>query len=308
MGTNKNYDDFYEELSFKIDSKLYRNVEMKKHVFFKIGGYADFFIEPKNEHELGIILKVTDKYNIELFIIGNGTNMLVSDKGFRGIIVKIGKYFSRIDIKGNIISTGAGALLSSVAKKSAELGLDGLVFACGIPGYVGGGVAMNAGAYKGEIKDVITKATCMTKNGEKLTLNKDELELGYRSSKVINDDLVVLDVEFALEPVLDKKVILDRIRRLNEKRTSSQPLNYPSAGSTFKRPEGDYAARLIEQAGLKGYSHGGAKVSDKHSGFVINYNEATCREVLELMEIIKSKVYDMSNIMLEPEVKIIGEF
>ncbi|QSX05313.1 UDP-N-acetylmuramate dehydrogenase [Sedimentibacter sp. zth1] len=307
MGLYENYEDFYKELSLIIDSKIIKNEELKKHIFFKVGGNADFFIEPKSYEDLSKVLKLVKKYDVNYYIIGNGTNLLVSDKGFRGSIIKIGGSFCDFSIEDNVVKVQSGALLSMVAKNTAAVGLKGLEFACGIPGFIGGGVAMNAGAYNGEIKDVVTSVVCMDTYGDIKRLSKEEMKFGYRNSVALTDNMIVLEVEFTLEKG-NKTEILNRIKLLNEKRTKSQPLNYPSAGSTFKRPEGDFAARLIEKAGMKGFSHGGAMVSDKHSGFVINYNNASCVEILELMDIIVEKVYEDSSIKLEPEVRIIGEF
>lgn len=306
MQLNK-YKKFIEELSLKIDSEILINEELKKHSYFKIGGCADLFIEPSNCEELKEIIQTAKKHDIKFYVIGNGTNLLISDNGYRGLIIKIGEKFSNIEIEGNVIKAGAGALLSVVAKKSAALGLTGLEFASGIPGFVGGGVAMNAGAYNGEIKDAIFSVDCMNQNGEIFTYSKDEMNFGYRDSKVLTDDLIVLGVQFNLE-FGDLEKILARVKLLNDKRTSSQPLSYPSAGSTFKRPANGFAAKLIEDSGLKGFAHGGAMVSDMHSGFVINFNNATCKEVLELMDIIIKTVNDKFDVILEPEVKIIGEF
>ncbi len=302
-----NYDDFIKELSEKIDSKIIQNEILSKHSYFKIGGCADLFTEPKSYDDLKEIILAANKYNIEFYVIGNGTNLLISDKGYRGLVIKIGENFSDITFKDNIVVAGAGALLSKVAKESAALGLSGLEFACGIPGFVGGGVAMNAGAYNGEIKDAIHSVCCMNRQGEFHCYTNEEMNFGYRNSKVLTDDLIVLSVQFNLE-YGDKEKILARVKLLNEKRTASQPLSYPSAGSTFKRPAYGYAAKLIEDAGLKGFKHGGAMVSDMHSGFVINYDKATCKDVLEIMDIIIKTVYAKFNIKLEPEVKIIGEF
>lgn len=306
MQINK-YDEYIRDLSKKISSEILQNEELRNHSYFKIGGPADLFVEPNSYDDLREIIQTANKYDIEFYIIGNGTNLLISDNGYRGIIIKIGEKFSDITFDDTVAVAGAGALLSLVAKQSANLGLGGLEFACGIPGYVGGGVAMNAGAYNGEIKDAIHSVLCMNRQGEIFNYTKDEMNFGYRESKVLTDDLIVLSVQFNLE-YGDREKILARVKLLNEKRTASQPLSYPSAGSTFKRPENGYAAKLIEDSGLKGFKHGGAMVSDLHSGFVINYNKATCVDVMEIMDIIIKTVYDKFKIKLEPEVKIIGAF
>ncbi len=304
---SNNYIKYIEELSSKINSKILTDEELKKHSYFKIGGCADLFIEPNNKEELKEIIQTSKKYDTKFYVIGNGTNLLISDNGYRGLIIKIGDKFSDISIEDNMVKAGAGALLSVVAKKSANLGLAGLEFASGIPGFVGGGIAMNAGAYNGEIKDVIYSVDCMNQQGEIFTYSKEEMNFGYRDSKVLTDNLIVLGVQFNLE-YGDLEKILARVKLLNDKRTSSQPLSYPSAGSTFKRPQNGFAAKLIEDSGLKGFVHGGAMVSDMHSGFVINHNNATCKDVVELMDIIIKTVDEKFNITLEPEVKVIGEF
>ena len=307
MMQDNNYKEFIEELSLKINSEIKLNEELKKHTYFKIGGCADLFVEPNNIDELREIINVSRKYSVNFYVIGNGTNLLVSDKGYRGLIIKLGDKFSDIIIEGNRVKAGAGALLSVVSKKCANEGLTGLEFACGIPGFIGGAVAMNAGAYLGEIKDVISSVDCMDQNGNIINFTLEDMNFGYRISKATTDNLIVLGVNMILE-YGDLEKILARIKLLNDKRTSSQPLSFPSAGSTFKRPENGFAAKLIEDAGLKGFVHNGAMVSDKHSGFVINHNNATCQDVLELMDIIIKTVNEKFNIILEPEVKIIGEF
>lgn len=306
MEFNSNYHNFHSELILKIKNEVLVNESLKKHTYFKIGGCADFFVEPSSIDELKIILDIAKKYNIDYYFIGNGTNLLVSDLGYRGLIIKIGNKFSQYTIENNIIKAGAGALLSTIAKATGNAGLTGLEFASGIPGFIGGGVAMNAGAYNGEIKDIISSVQCMNQNGELLTYTNKEMNFGYRTSRALTDNLIVLGVEINLE-YGNIEQILSRIKLLNEKRINSQPLNYPSAGSTFKRPKEGYAAKLIEDAGLKGFVHGGAMVSDKHSGFIINKDNATCKDVIELMNIIISTVNQKFGIELEPEVKIIGE-
>lgn len=307
----KNYEanllDFDRDILTKIKNSVKRNESLKNHIFFRIGGEADYFIEPKTVDELKDTICICEKCGIDRYVIGNGTNLLASDDGFRGAIIKIGDNFSYVDFKGNRVIAGAGALLASVSKRSAELGLKGLDFACGIPGYIGGAVAMNAGAYNGEIADTIVRVTCMNKDGDILEYTKEEMNFGYRTSKVFQDDLIVLEAEFELEEG-NVEEILDRISFINAKRRDSQPLEYPSAGSTFKRPVGGYASKLIQDAGLKGHKHGGAMVSDKHSGFIVNYNHATCQEVLELMDYVTKNVDDKFGIKLEPEVRIIGDF
>jgi len=299
--------DFDRDISTKVKNGVKRNELLKNHIFFRIGGEADYFIEPESIDDLKEVICLCNDCGIDRYVIGNGTNLLASDAGFRGAIIKVGSNFSHIEFTENRIVVGAGALLSSVSKRSAELGLKGLDFACGIPGYIGGAVAMNAGAYNGEIADTIRKVKCMSENGEIVELTKDEMNFGYRTSKIFDDNLIVLEAEFELERG-NTEEILDRIAFINAKRKASQPLDYPSAGSTFKRPVGGYASKLIQDAGLKGYKYGGAMVSDKHSGFVVNYNHATCEEVMELMNHVAENVNKQFGIKLEPEVRIIGDF
>lgn len=299
--------DFDRNILTKVKSDVKRNELLKNHIFFRIGGKADYFIEPESIDDLKEVICLCNDCGIDRYVIGNGTNLLASDAGFRGAIIKVGNNFAYSKFHGNRLIAGAGALLSSVSKRSAELGLKGLDFACGIPGYIGGAVAMNAGAYNGEIADTIVRVTCMDKTGEIFDLSKEDMNFGYRTSKIFEDDLIVLEAEFQLENG-DVEEILDRVSFINAKRKASQPLDFPSAGSTFKRPVGGYAAKLIQDAGLKGYKHGGAMVSDKHSGFVINYNNATCADVLELMNYISERVNKQFGIKLEPEVRIIGDF
>lgn len=306
MISSEKYDKFYNELISSISGIVLKDEPLKKHTYFKIGGPADIYIEPKDLDELKRVLEIVKKSSIPFYIIGNGTNLLVSDDGFRGAIIKIGNNFNNIKIDGETVVVGAGTLLSTLSKETAKKGLTGLEFASGIPGYIGGAIAMNAGAYNGEIKDVVTEVLCIDTDGNLYDLSNEDMRFGYRESKVTTDDLIVISAVLELK-YGDQEKIDARIKDLNERRTTKQPLNFPSAGSTFKRPVDGYAAKLIEDAGLKGLIHGGAMVSDKHSGFIINYDNATCKDVIELMDIVESVVKEKFNITLEPEVKIIGE-
>ncbi len=251
------------------------------------------------------ILKLIKKHGADCFVIGNGTNLLVSDDGFRGAIVKIGDKFNFIEKNENKITAGSGVLLSVLAKYLAREGLAGFEFASGIPGYLGGAVYMNAGAYGGEMKQVVKKVKCMDFDGNIHEFSNEEMEFSYRHTRISDSEYIVVEAELEL-PYGDKDEIMAVIKDLNEKRTTKQPLNLPSAGSTFKRPEHGYASKLIEDAGLKGLRYKGAMVSDKHSGFIVNYDNACCEDVLELMRIVISTVYDKFGITLEPEIKIIG--
>jgi len=297
--------DFYNEISLNIKSNVTKDELLKNHTYFKIGGPADLFLEPDDEEELKAILNTIKKYNVDYYIIGNGTNLLFSDKGFRGAIIKIGEKFNYIKIENNKLTVGAGTLLSVIAKEALKESLKGFEFASGIPGYVGGAVAMNAGAYNGELKNVVNRVKCMDSAGKIYEFSNEEMDFGYRHSKVSDSDLIVLQAEIVLEHG-NYQEIDDKMKDLNQRRISKQPLSMPSAGSTFKRPENGFASKLIEDAGLKGLKYKGAMVSDKHSGFVVNYDNASCEDVLELMRIVIRTVEDKFGITLEPEIKIIG--
>ncbi|KPU43434.1 UDP-N-acetylenolpyruvoylglucosamine reductase [Oxobacter pfennigii] len=279
---------------------------MKNHTSFKVGGPADIFISPVTELQIKDVLKLCNESGCPVFVMGNGTNLIVKDKGIRGVVLKIYDNFSKIYTDKNIIIAEAGALLSVVSKTAMKESLKGLEFASGIPGTVGGAAAMNAGAYNGEIKDVIHSVDVIDDNYNIITLNRDELQLGYRTSVISTKGYTVLRVRFLLEPG-NFKEIKERIDTLTKRRKERQPLHLPSAGSTFKRPEGHFAAKLIEDAGLKGAKAGDAMVSDMHSGFIVNVGNATARDILNLIEIVKNEVYEKFDVMLEPEVKIVGE-
>lgn len=283
------------------------NEPMKNHTTFKIGGPADIFVIPSGESELIEALKAVKESDMEYTIIGNGSNLLVSDLGIRGVVIAISEGFNKIEIEdGDIINVGAGLLVSSTSKFAQRNSLAGMEFASGIPGSIGGGITMNAGAYGGEFIDIVKDVTVLTKDLEVKTLTNSEMNFRYRNSAVKDQDLIVLSTRLQLKKD-DKEKIDALVSELNFKRTSRQPLELPSAGSTFKRPEGYYAAALIEEAGMKGAIHGGAMVSDKHSGFVVNIDNATFKDVIELIRLIQKEVFDHSGVMLEPEVKIIGE-
>ncbi len=294
-----------EELTPSFKGAVLKNEPLKNHTYFKIGGNASIFAEPEDTEDLKTALKLIKEYKIDYFVIGNGTNLLVSDDGFKGIIVKIGERFNKLNRDGNKVTAGAGILLSSLSKYVAKEGLAGFEFASGIPGYLGGAVPINAGAYGGEMKDVVTKVKCMDMDGMIHEFSNEEMEFAYRHTKLSDSKFIVLEAELNLTPGKVED-IMEKIRALNEMRTSKQPLNLPSAGSTFKRPLNGYASKLIEDAGLKGLRYKGAMVSDKHSGFIVNYDNACCEDVLGLMRIVISTVYDKYGIKLEPEIKIVG--
>lgn len=287
---------------------LLQDEPMKKHTTFRIGGPADYYAEP-DMSRISKLIEMAKACDMPVTVIGNGSNLLVGDKGIRGLVIGIGKGMSEITAQGNghVITAGAGAILAAVAAKAAEASLSGLEFASGIPGSVGGAVVMNAGAYGGEIKDVLIDATVLTAEGELKTVTRDELDLSYRHSIVQEKGYIVLSARFRLTPK-PKDEIKSYMAELRAKRVEKQPLEYPSAGSTFKRPEGYFAGKLIMDAGLRGYSVGDAQVSQKHCGFVVNKGEATAADVLTLIKDVQETVLKQFGVKLEPEVKMIGEF
>jgi len=295
----------FDELTSGFKGNVLKDEPLKNHTYFKIGGPAGIFAVPEDTEDLKTVLKLIKKHGIDYYIIGNGTNLLVSDQGYKGIIVKIGDKFNKITKDGNKVTAGAGVLLSSLAKYFAKEGLAGFEFASGIPGYLGGAVPINAGAYGGEMKDVISKVKCMDYEGNVHEFSNEEMEFSYRHTKISDSEYIVLEAVLELSPGREED-IASVIKELNEKRISKQPLSMPSAGSTFKRPVSGYASKLIEDAGLKGLRYKGAMVSDKHCGFIVSCDNACCEDVLELMRIVISTVYDKFGIKLEPEIKIIG--
>lgn len=297
--------DMMDELTSNLKGTVIKDEPLKNHTYFKIGGPASLFVVPEDEDDIKTVLKLIKAYKMDYFIIGNGTNLLISDEGFKGIIVKIGDKFNKIIRDGNKVTVGAGVLLSSLAKYLAKESLAGFEFASGIPGYLGGAVPMNAGAYGGEMKDVISSVKCMDGEGNIHEFSNEEMEFAYRHTKISDTEYIVLEAELMLTPGNEQDIIAI-ISELNEKRTTKQPLSLPSAGSTFKRPQNGYASKLIEDAGLKGLKYKGAMVSDKHSGFLVSYDNACCEDVLGLMRIVISTVYDKFGIKLEPEIKIVG--
>ena len=280
---------------------------MSRHTTFRTGGPADIYIEPSGVEELKQVLDICREENVAYTIIGNGSNLLVGDGGYRGVLISFGKPFAQVTIEGAQVRTGAGALLSAVAKQVLNASLTGFEFAAEIPGTIGGAVVMNAGAYGGELCQVLREATVLTPEGEVKTLPAEELELGYRTSCVQKNGYIVLEAVLQLQPgnADDIRAVMDA---LASKRREKQPLEYPSAGSTFKRPEGHFAGRLIQDAGLRGFRVGGAQVSEKHCGFVINRDHATSADILSLCRQVQEKVKAQSGVELELEVKLLGEF
>ena len=280
---------------------------MSRHPTFKIGGPVDYFLMPDKDTDVGRIVKICKESAIPYFILGNGSNLLVGDGGYRGAVIQIYKNMSAVTVEGTEITVQAGALLSSVAAAAKNAALTGFEFAGGIPGTMGGAVVMNAGAYGGEMKDVLTEVTVMDEEGEIVTLPADKLELGYRTSIIKTAGYIVLEAKLQLKEG-NPEVIRETMKDLTIRRTTKQPLEYPSAGSTFKRPEGYFAGKLIMDSGLAGYQVGGAQVSEKHCGFVINAGGATARDVRTLMDNVRDIVYKKYGVTLEPEVKFLGDF
>lgn len=280
---------------------------MKSHTTFRIGGPAEVFIMPKSIKQVQMAVKICQEEQIPYFILGNGSNLLVSDRGYRGVIIQMDRNMGEIQLEGTEIQAAAGALLSSIAVAARRESLTGFEFAGGIPGTLGGAVVMNAGAYGGEIKDVLKEVTVMDGDGKIFTLPASELEMGYRTSIIKTAGYLVLSARITLSRGKEED-IKARTRELSEMRTQKQPLDYPSAGSTFKRPEGYFAGKLIMDSGLRGYSVGGAMVSEKHCGFVINKGNATAEDVVSLMKHVTEVVQEKYGVTLEPEVKFLGEF
>lgn len=288
-------------------AKVLVNEPMASHTTFRIGGPADYFVMPETVEELSNVLKLCKEEQVPYFILGNGSNLLVGDKGFRGVVIQLYKNFDGLQIEGTTVTAKAGAMLIRVAKESGRAGLTGLEFASGIPGTIGGAMVMNAGAYGGEMKDVVTAVTVLTKDGEIKTLTNEEMNFRYRGSVVEDEAYIVLEAVMELQEG-NIEEIQDRIDELSVQRRTKQPIEFPSAGSTFKRPEGYFAGKLIQDADLRGYQVGGAQVSEKHCGFVINAGGATAADVMQLMQDVSDKVQAQFGVALEPEVKRIGEF
>lgn len=277
---------------------------MSAHTSFRVGGPADCLIEMENEEQIKKVQHYLGLIEMSYVVIGNGSNLLVSDNGYKGIVLQIGRKMNCITVEGNRITAQAGALLSQVARAALENGLTGLEFAAGIPGTVGGGVVMNAGAYGGEMSQVVTSVTVANRDGETLELENDTMEFGYRYSTIKNQPFTVTEVLLELQPG-NQQEISSKMEELARRRREKQPLEYPSAGSTFKRPEGQFAGELIMKAGMRGYQIGGARVSDKHCGFVINTGNATAADILDVMGEVQIRVKDIFNIDLEPEIMIL---
>lgn len=288
------------------EQRLLKNAPLAPYTTFRIGGPADVLLDAANENEIITALRAAREMNVPVTHIGCGSNLLVRDGGVRGLVVRIGGAMADVFVDGTRISAQAGVSLGALSRAAADASLEGVEFASGIPGALGGAAAMNAGAYGGEMAQVITRVRALDENLEPVWLEKDELDFGYRHSVILARGLIVTQAELSLQPGC-KADILERMRDLAQRRREKQPLTFPSAGSTFKRPEGYFAAKLIDDAGLRGLRVGGAQVSEKHAGFVINTGGATAADVLSLMEEVKRIVLARFGVTLEPEIRILGE-
>ena len=302
------YKNLYQKLTeWMPEERVKKEEPMRLHTTFRVGGPADLFVSPNSVEEVCKVTALCREEGVPYYIMGNGSNLLVSDQGYRGVIIQFYKEMNDISVEGTVLRAQAGALLSAVASRALLESLTGFEFAAGIPGTLGGACVMNAGAYGGEMKDVLKTVTVLTQEGEVLTLSNEELELGYRTSVIARKYYIVLEAEIALSEG-KKEEIQAVMDDLKERRITKQPLEYPSAGSTFKRPEGYFAGKLIQDAGLRGFQVGGAQVSEKHCGFVINKDHATAAEIAELIRQVSEKVEAQFGVKLEPEVKRLGEF
>lgn len=289
----------------KILGEVEENFLLAPHTSFKIGGPADLFVRPNNLMELLSVLDILKKHKIPHFLLGAGSNLLVNDKGVRGAVIKLGDGFDYAHAKEDYILAGAGVSLAKLAAEAKNAELTGLEFASGIPGSLGGAIYMNAGAYDGEMKDVIDEVSFIDEDGTVKTISKEDCEFGYRKSIFADSTKIILSAKLTLKRGKKEK-ISEKMRDLNARRKEKQPLEYPSAGSTFRRPEGHFAGTLIEEAGLKGKMCGGAQVSEKHAGFIVNKENASAEDVLELIGHVQKTVFENSGVKLVPEVKIIG--
>lgn len=288
------------------NESVFMDEPMKKHISFKVGGPCDILVRPKSIEEIRNVMRVLKEKNIPFLIKGNGTNILIRDGGYRGVVIELSDNFNEVKINGSEVEVQAGELLSIIGKKVMEASLTGFEFASGIPGTLGGAIAMNAGAYGGEMKNIIKEVTLVDMDGNVVTYNNKEMDFGYRHSVLTDTDMIAISAIISLEPG-NYEEIKEKMEDLALRRRTNQPLEYPSAGSTFKRPEGYFAGKLIQDSNLKGSSVGGAMVSEKHSGFVINYDNATAKDITDLIEHVKKTVYEKQGVHLEEEVKIFGE-
>ena len=298
----------YEYISQYVDPQdILKNEPMSRHTTFCVGGEAEAFLRIRNKEQLEKLIPYFKLTELPYFVIGNGSNLLVGDKGYRGIILYLGDGMDQIQVDGNRLTIQAGCLMSRIAREAYEHALTGFEFASGIPGSIGGGVVMNAGAYDGELGQIVTRVWVMNEEGEILVLNNQDMEFGYRTSVIKKHPFIVVQVEMELQPG-NQEEIAAKMTELNRRRRDKQPLQYPSAGSTFKRPQGYFAGKLIMDAGLRGYSIGGACVSEKHCGFIINKNHASAADVAEVICEVQERVKEKFGVTLETEVILLGDF
>lgn len=303
-----NIEDIYSKIQkIIVKERVFKNVKMGKYTSFRTGGSSEILLIIEQIDELKQILSLLTKENVPHILLGNGSNILVKDGGYRGVIIKLGDKFNEIEVNGKNITAYAGARISTVAKEAMENSLTGMEFASGIPGSVGGGVYMNAGAYGGEIQDIIQSVKAISKDGSKeYELSQEEMKFNYRHSIFHENGDIIISAVFKLEKG-DRNFISSEMKQLMSRRNEKQPVNLPSAGSFFKRPEGYFAGKLIQDSGLKGLSVGGAQVSPLHAGFIVNNGEATATDILDLMRLVQNTVFDKFGVKLEPEVRILGD-
>ena len=304
---NRDTASLFDKIKLYIpEDRLFRDEPMHRHTTFRVGGRASIYVRVASSDELIQVINTAKSTSTDFFLIGNGSNLLVSDEGFDGIIIELGESMSEINVCGNKLICEAGALLGRISSVAAKNALEGLEFASGIPGTLGGGLAMNAGAYGGELATVVETVCVLDPTDMSIkTYEASELDFGYRQSRIKSEGLIVILATLNLKAG-DEETIRERIADYSKRRRDKQPLEYASAGSTFKRPEGQYAGALIEAAGLKGFAVGGAEVSRKHAGFVINKGGATAKDIYELIVIVQKRVLNNSGILLEPEVIMLG--
>ena len=304
---NRDTASLFDKIKLYIpEDRLFRDEPMHRHTTFRVGGRASLYVRVASSDELIQVINTAKSTSTDFFLIGNGSNLLVSDEGFDGIIIELGESMSEINVCGNKLTCEAGALLGRISSVAAKNALEGLEFASGIPGTLGGGLAMNAGAYGGELATVVETVCVLDPSGMSIeTYEASELNFGYRQSRIKSEGLIVILATLNLKAG-DEETIRERMAEYSRRRRDKQPLEYASAGSTFKRPEGQYAGALIEAAGLKGLTVGGAEVSRKHAGFVINKGGATAKDIYELIGIVQKRVLNNSGILLEPEVIMLG--
>ncbi len=298
---------YIDELKEKLgDKKVLTDEPMKNHTTFKVGGPADVLIIPENSEDIKFAAETAKKYDIPFMIIGNGSNLLVRDGGIRGIVVKIADNMSDIEIDGEEVKLQSGVMMNRASDAILKASLKGFEFASGIPGTLGGAITMNAGAYDGEMKDIVKSVECMDRDGNTFNYSNEDMHFGYRMSRVQEEGLIVLNVVLSLEKG-DYDEIKAKIDDFTERRTSKQPLELASAGSTFKRPPGHYAGKLIEDSGLRGFRYKNTGISQKHCGFVVNYGDSKAEDIITLIKMVQKTVYDNYKVKLETEVRIIGE-